>query len=58
MRELSTRGRPVAGLALLLAGLLVLLATDPLGRNAASHLAPFLILGGMALTAAGALRKE
>jgi hypothetical protein len=58
MRELLTRGRPAAGPALLLAGTLLLLATDPLGRNAASHLAPLLILAGITLAAVDALRKE
>jgi hypothetical protein len=58
MHDLLARGRLAAGLALLPAGLLLLLATDPFGRNAASLLAPFLVLGGIALAVADALRKE
>jgi len=58
MWELVTHRGLMAGVAILVAGYLLLLAADPMGRNAASSLAPVLILGGMALAVADALRKE
>jgi hypothetical protein len=54
----SSRCLLLVGVLLLVAGYLVLLGTDRMGRNWASHLAPILILSGLALAAVGALRKE
>lgn len=54
---LSRRGKIViaAGVAVAAAGYYILTLTDPAGRNWASHLCPFLILGGYALIGAGIL---
>lgn len=45
---ISGRGKKMifAGIGVLITGFLVLTKTDPAGQNFASHLSPFLILGG------------
>jgi len=58
MRDFLTSHGLMAGLVLLAIGYLLLLATDPMGRNWASHLSPVLIMAGIGLAAAQALRKE
>lgn len=57
---ISSAGKKVigAGAALLVLGFIVLSFTDPMGRNWASHLSPFLILGGYAVIAAGIFVPE
>lgn len=52
---ISSRGKKTigAGVALLIIGFVVLSFTDPEGRNWASTLSPFLILGAYAVIAAG-----
>lgn len=42
-----------AGVAVVVAGFLVLTQADSMGRNWASHLSPFLILGGYAIIGFG-----
>ena len=58
--DISGRGKRVigAGIALLVLGFCVLTRTDPGGRNWASHLSPFLILGAYAVIAAGIMLPE
>jgi hypothetical protein len=53
--RLSCRGKTAmaAGIGTLAAGFIVLSFADPMGRNWASVLAPYLILGGYALVGAG-----
>jgi hypothetical protein len=58
MGFLRSRRLLVVGVCILVTGYLLLLAGDRLGRNLASHMAPFLIVGGIALSAWDALRKE
>lgn len=48
----------VAGIALILVGFFVLSRADPMGRNWAAHLSPFLILGGYAVVAFGIFLPE
>lgn len=57
---ISSLGKKVisAGVALLVLGFIVLSFTDPMGRNWASQLSPFLILGGYAVIAAGIFVPE
>lgn len=52
---ISSRGKGTVGIAIgtLAAGFVVLSFADPMGRNWAAHLAPFLILGGYALAGIG-----
>lgn len=52
---LSRRGKIVLGAGILLAavGFYLLTLTDPAGRNWASNLCPFVILGGYALMGVG-----
>ncbi len=53
--RITRRGKTiiVVGLAAILAGFIVLTRADPMGRNWASHISPFLILGGYALIGMG-----
>jgi len=53
--SISARGKKTiaAGVCVLVLGFIVLSLTDPQGRNWASALSPFLILGGYAVIAAG-----
>lgn len=46
------------GIGLVVVGFIVLTRTDPMGQNWASHLSPFLILGGYALVALGILWSD
>jgi len=57
---ISSRGWKIigAGVAALAAGFYMLTFTDPLGRNWASSLSPFLILGAYGIIAAGILLPE
>ncbi|MBI4054830.1 MAG: hypothetical protein HY402_01705 [Elusimicrobia bacterium] len=58
--EVSKRGWRVIGLGigLLVVGFYLLTFTDPMGQNWASHLSPFVILGGYAAIAIGILLPE
>jgi hypothetical protein len=47
-----------AGIGIVVMGFLVLSFTDPQGQNFASHLSPFLILGGYAVIGFGILAKD
>jgi len=47
-----------AGIVVVVLGFIVLTQTDPMGRNWASNLSPFLILGGYAIVALGILCPE
>ena len=55
LEPLSRRGKRVVarGLGTLVLGFIALSFTDPMGRNAASLVAPFLIVGGYVLIGAG-----
>lgn len=55
IETISAPGKKVimAGIGILLLGFIALSLTDPMGRNAASHLCPFLILGGYFLVGIG-----
>ncbi|MBI4386582.1 MAG: hypothetical protein HY551_04310 [Elusimicrobia bacterium] len=57
---LSALGKKLilVGLISVAGGFFVLSRTDPYGRNRASHLAPYLLLGGYGLIAAGLLAKN
>jgi len=57
---ISSRGWKVigAGIAVLILGFYILTFTDPMGRNWASSLSPFLILGAYGVIAAGILLPE
>ncbi len=57
---LSSFGKKViaGGSGVVIVGFWVLSLTDPLGRNWASTLSPFLILGGYVLIAVGILHSE
>ncbi|MEK7690591.1 MAG: hypothetical protein AAB425_06195 [Bdellovibrionota bacterium] len=57
---ISALGRRIiaAGVVGVICGFFVLSRTDPLGQNWASHLSPFLILGGYALIAIGIFFPE
>jgi hypothetical protein len=57
---LSRRGKVVIGAGILVVaiGFYVLSLTDPAGRNWASHLCPFLILGGYALIGVGIMLPD
>lgn len=46
------------GVGIVALGFLVLSFTDPQGQNFASHLSPFLILGGYAVIGFGILAKD
>ncbi|MBI5210762.1 MAG: hypothetical protein HY927_12400 [Elusimicrobia bacterium] len=46
------------GIGILVLGFFVLSFADPMGRNWAAHLSPFLILGGYALVGAGIFLPE
>lgn len=48
----------ICGVATLAAGFLVLSKADPMGRNWAGSLSPFLILGGYALVGLGVFWRE
>ena len=58
--EISARGwiLIVVGAFIVASGFVVLSMTDPMGRNWASHLSPFLILGGYGLVALGIFLPE
>ncbi|MFA6091674.1 MAG: hypothetical protein WCU88_04235 [Elusimicrobiota bacterium] len=58
--SLSKRGWKtlLSGIGLLVLGFVVLSFTDPMGRNWASRLSPFLILGAYCVIAAGILLPE
>lgn len=60
LEEISSRGKKViwAGIAVLCLGFYVLTLTDPNGRNWASSLSPFLILGGYAIVAIGIFVRD
>lgn len=47
-----------AGAAFVVAGFVVLWFSDPLGRNWASHLSPFLIIGGYVTIGLGIIAPE
>lgn len=47
-----------AGAFLVVAGFVVLWFSDPLGRNLASHLSPFLIIGGYVAIGLGIITPE
>lgn len=47
-----------AGIFLLLIGFFALTKTDPAGKNLASCLSPFIILGAYAIIAAGIMRNR
>jgi hypothetical protein len=47
-----------AGAFLVVAGFVVLWFSDPLGRNWASHLSPFLIVGGYVAIGLGIIAPE
>ncbi|MBI3551465.1 MAG: hypothetical protein HY077_03020 [Elusimicrobia bacterium] len=55
LESLSARGKKVIaiGAAILVFGFFAISFTDPMGRNWASVLAPFLILGGYVLIGGG-----
>ena len=57
---ISGRGKKVIaiGVATLVLGFIVLSRTDAMGRNWASHLSPFLILGAYVLIGAGIFLPE
>jgi len=55
---LRARRLLVSGMVVAALGYLLLLATDRMGRNWASHLAPLLIIAGIGLAAADLTRKE
>ena len=46
------------GVAVIVLGFIVLSKADPMGRNWAAHLSPFLILGGYILVGAGIFFPE
>ena len=52
---ISKRGKKLIfiGIGVLIVGFLVLTRTDPAGQNWASHLSPFLIIGGYAIIGIG-----
>lgn len=54
----SARKLVWTGVALVFSGFVVLSLTDPLGRNWASHLSPFLILGGYVVIGVGLMRSD
>lgn len=53
--RISVRGKTTigTGIVILVGGFIVLSFADPMGRNWAAHLAPFLILGGYAVVGFG-----
>ena len=57
---ISKRGWKVigAGIGILAVGFYLLTWTDPMGRNWASNLSPFVILGGYAVIAIGIILPE
>ena len=57
---LSKKGWKIAGigLSLVIAGFVVLSFTDPRGQNFASHLSPFLIIGGYVVIGVGIVAKD
>jgi len=57
---LSRRGKKFIGLGILVvfSGFWVLTATDPAGRNWASHLSPLLLIAGYALIGIGIVLKD
>ena len=60
VEPISSRGKTVIGLGIgvLALGFFVLTLTDRMGRNWASNLAPFLILGGYAVIGLGIFLPE
>lgn len=58
--SISPTGKKIilGGVALILMGFLVLSLADPLGRNWAARLSPFLILGGYACVGLGIFWQE
>lgn len=57
---ISLAGRRIilAGIALLVAGFILLTKTDPAGQNWASNLSPFMILGGYLIIGIGIVFPE
>lgn len=53
--EISSRGKKVIGIGIasIVLGFFILSFTDPLGRNWASHVSPFLIIGGYVMVGWG-----
>jgi hypothetical protein len=60
LKSITKRGVKVifSGLAVLLAGFLVLTKTDPMGQNLASDISPFLIIGGYIVIGIGIILPE
>lgn len=60
VEDISALGWKViaAGVVLILLGFFVLSRADPMGRNWAAHLSPFLLLGGYAVVALGIFLPE
>jgi len=58
--EITSRGWKIigAGVLILVLGFYILTYTDPLGKNWASKISPFLILGAYAVIAAGILLPD